>query len=378
MKKIYLTYIILFLYIIFQNYLVTSIFSVYAGIMNMIILSIIAVTFFFLFDTKYTKSKDNYDKTQNIIIILIIYSLIYFMSGLFFGYEKSIYNRSLITLLKVVFTTIGTITVNEYIRYKLITNSKDTLINNSIISFLLAFSSMNVLYIFSVSEFSYLFKMFSSLVLPLIITSYVMTYLQRNMKYKTTIIYLVWTRLLLIILPILPSHPWIVTTLFGLLLPMFVYFNISTLVNNSDSRTRRFIDEKNGGITILAIVVSVLIMFILRVFNYYPMAVLSDSMKDTFKRGDLLILEKLSDKDINNLVQYDIIYYRYDNTYVVHRINYISRLSNGDIDYLITKGDNNSSEDNWRVYPEDIVAKYNVSLPYFGYPTVWFNELLNN
>lgn len=378
MKKVYVTYMILFLYIMFQNYLVTFVISRYASIINMSILAIIAVSLFFLFEGKYTKTKNNYDKTQNIVIILIIYSLLYFVSGLFFGYEKSIYYGSWFTLFKAIFTTTGTILVNEYIRYKLITNTKDNIVNNSIISLLLAFTSMNVLSIFSTIGVSYLFKMFSSVIIPLIITSYVMTYLQRSMKYKTTIIYLLWTRLLLVILTILPSHPWIITTFIGVLLPAIVYFNISSLVNNSNSRTRRFIDEKSGGITVLSIVVTILIMFILKVFNYYPMAVLSDSMKDTFKRGDLLILEKLSTKDVNSLELYDIIYYRYNNTFVVHRINYINREYNGEISYIVTKGDNNPAEDSWKVYPSDIVAKYKVVVPYLGYPTVWFIEILNN
>ncbi len=89
-----------------------------------------------------------------------------------------------------------------------------------------------------------------------------------------------------------------------------------------------------------------------------PMSVQSDSMAPTFKKGDLILVKKIS--DIYTLQENDVItFYTFiedARTLNTHRIVEIND-QNGTRNY-ITRGDNNPVEDEIPVYPSDIVGKW--------------------
>ena len=101
----------------------------------------------------------------------------------------------------------------------------------------------------------------------------------------------------------------------------------------------------------------------LGLFPYQPIAILSNSMNPTFKRGDVVIYKKEE-----NIVPGDIIVFQYQNQIIVHRVVSIN-------EYYVTKGDANNSVDYIKVQKEDIKGVYQFSLKYLGYPSIWLNEL---
>jgi len=105
-----------------------------------------------------------------------------------------------------------------------------------------------------------------------------------------------------------------------------------------------FSSEKNDGIS--------------NFFGYMPLTVESNSMKPTFKKGDMIICKEVN--DVNKLEKGDVITFwtiidgqRVKNT---HRITEVKN-ENGNISF-ITKGDNNSIEDTVPVYTGDIIGKW--------------------
>ena len=107
---------------------------------------------------------------------------------------------------------------------------------------------------------------------------------------------------------------------------------------------------------------------------YHPVAVLSYSMVPKFTRGDVVVINKLSDLEKSNLKVGDIIQYKRKDTMVIHRI--IDIVDDNDERGYILQGDNNNSEDPFIVYDNQIVGKEIFSIPKLGYPSVWLSEFL--
>lgn len=100
--------------------------------------------------------------------------------------------------------------------------------------------------------------------------------------------------------------------------------------------------------------------------GFTPMVVESDSMAPTFNAGDLIVIQKC---DTAGLEEGDIVTFHaiIQNEYALntHRIVKIEE-ANGMRSYT-TKGDNNEIADTHLISDGDIVGKYVVRLPGFGY-----------
>ena len=93
--------------------------------------------------------------------------------------------------------------------------------------------------------------------------------------------------------------------------------------------------------------------------GYVPLTVESDSMKPTFKKGDLIISKEID--DINSLKKGDVITFwtliegkKEKNT---HRIAEVLN-DNGSVGF-ITRGDANNVDDTYTVYAGDIIGQWN-------------------
>jgi len=97
-------------------------------------------------------------------------------------------------------------------------------------------------------------------------------------------------------------------------------------------------------------------------FGYKPFIVLSGSMETEIHKGDLVITKIIDPK---TLKKNDIIAFRdAQGTVTTHRI--IDIVKNDGEKYFITKGDNNSSQDQNLVEFEDVEGKYVIRIPSIG------------
>ena len=83
-----------------------------------------------------------------------------------------------------------------------------------------------------------------------------------------------------------------------------------------------------------------------RFFNYYIFNVTSGSMEESIHVGDYIIVKKVDDFKVN-----DIVTYQKDNYFITHRIIEI------DGDKVVTKGDANNVPDD-EISKNDIIGKY--------------------
>lgn len=378
-KRIILLYLMLFVYITINNLMMQSKFVYYNSvIISPFLLFVITIIAYFLLPTAQKRIKYKYEKNQNVIIIIFLYLIIYFISGLIFGYSYSIYSKDLLTLIKNIYSVSIIIVLSEYIRNKLVVNSSDNYINNVLISIALILITFNFSYFFrNIYPFSVGFKYIASQIIPNLVISFTLTYLSRKCGLISTLICNLSLGLIAIILPILPNISWIILSILKIVLAMFLYFNINYFELMYDRKYHRYLLNKNTkSTTILFIIVIILIMFILKFFKYYPISILSDSMKNTFSRGDIAIIEKLDRDYIEEIQVNDIIYYKKNNKLIIHRIVNIEIINNRMV--ITTKGDNNDDIDPWKVYEEEIIGIVKGKIPFLGYPAVWLNEAFND
>ncbi len=101
------------------------------------------------------------------------------------------------------------------------------------------------------------------------------------------------------------------------------------------------------------------------VMGYTPFSVQTDSMSPTIDKGDLIIAKEVNDpaaelKEGDVITFYTLMQDGVGNTikgFNTHRILDIEYNNDGSVYYYVTKGDAMQTEDNQKVYPDDIVAK---------------------
>ncbi len=107
----------------------------------------------------------------------------------------------------------------------------------------------------------------------------------------------------------------------------------------------------------------------------FPIAVASNSMYPTYKKGDLVVYEKIENASV--LEQNDIIcYINESNKIIMHRVVNIEN-KNGKI-YFTTKGDNVNTVDVFKVSQDKIIGRVKYIMNGLGYPSIWLYTLLNN
>ncbi len=75
-------------------------------------------------------------------------------------------------------------------------------------------------------------------------------------------------------------------------------------------------------------------------------------MSSTYNIGDRVIVRKVND---GNILENDVISYKYDDMLVTHRLEYIVYINREK--HLITKGDSNESVDEFPIPMKNIIGK---------------------
>lgn len=265
----------------------------------------------------------------------------------------------------------------EYIRTTLVNTNKNKL-HYILITILFTLVTVNIKTILLKSDYSTIFKDFSSIVIPTLTSNILLTYLSISCGYYGNLFYRIPQILVSIILPILPNLNWYYTSVLGVLLPLFIYAYIKNINTKIESHYEKKKAQTKSRLKLLYITIPIfiLVLFVAGFLKYKPVAIMSNSMKPIFNRGDVVIVEKVTKKNIENLKKYDIIEYILDGTIVAHRIINIEEHNDGTVLYT-TKGDNNNLFDTKKVKRNQVKGKVKFKIPKIGYPSVYLSEFLN-
>ena len=353
--------------------------SSYAYVLKpMIWIFIGIITFVFFKNEKIVNNK--YKKEVNFVVVVttLIYFLIYFVLGYIKGFANNPYDSSLRGIITNLWTFLPMLIVREYVRYYMINNCDQ----KRILSWTLFISLMFVAVDLNIYKFDTYFEtslttleFIIETLLPGIVTNLYLTYICYFAGYKTSVLYALLPQLALYVLPILPDADWSVLSILNSAVPFFSYIYINYMINKMDKTLNhkevKTVDLK-GWLSMIAIVI-LMVCFGVGLFPIEPLVIASNSMAPKIYKGDIVIIQ---DKDVSKVKKGDIIRYKMDGYYVVHRVVMINEDEEGNRQF-ITKGDNNDDIDLYPVKEYQYAGTIKFDIPYLGYPTLILSKLLN-
>ena len=317
-----------------------------------------------------------------ISLISIAYIVLYFYLGFVVGFSKSPYNHTLMGYLKNTFEIFIPIIAIEYTRSILVNRNKKNkkaLIFITLLLFLLE-TRLNLISA-NISNKENLFKYICSAIIPLFAGNLLFTYLTLLGGFKLPIIYRIAEKFIPVMLPLITSTDWFMNGALGVIVPalVFILFKYKFARMKDDDEKRMKSDSGTSKIAYaVAIVVAVfLVSFMIGLFKYEPIAILSNSMDPAFNRGDVVIFEKLEESQLRSLQKGSIIVYKIGNQNVAHRIEEVVKNNNGTISFR-TKGDNNNAPDVRLVEVNQILGVYVFHAKYLGFPSIWLYDYFND
>lgn len=379
MKRNIAIYGLLIMYLVINDILLVPMnLPLYNEIINPIIWIIMCFVAFMLGKDSNLRIKGQQDKQQSLLITLIVYIILYFLLGLLFGFERTPYSKDILSVFRNLWSFASIIFFQEYIRYILVKNEHKSKFNFILIILLLMIINLNFSTITEhFTDLKEIFIYTSTTLIPALLESALMTYLVYIGGPRFSIVYRLFIIIPPFVVPIIPSFDWFVTAVVGVVLPLAVYIYLNYVhVNKSERLSKRDIKKYNPVVYIpVFILIAMMAGFVMGLFKYQPIAVMSGSMSPTFNRGDAVVINKLTKKEKNELKKGDIIQFISGTKYVVHRIVDVDNDVYGN-KVFITKGDHNNAKDVGSVTLENIIGKVSFVVPWIGYPSVWLSGAL--
>ena len=115
-----------------------------------------------------------------------------------------------------------------------------------------------------------------------------------------------------------------------------------------------------------------IIGFMIGIFKYEVISVISNSMSPLFESGDAVIYKKLNNDELKNISEGSIIIYSIGNKNIAHRV--VNIIKDNDIILYQTKGDQNNMSDTNLVEINQIKGVYVFCIKYIGFPSVLLYE----
>ncbi len=339
--------------------------------LNIILILLLGLTYL-LFGFEKNRKRYWKDVVLEIVITLLAFFLIYYLSGIIIGFAKTKNYFTLTSFKNFIFPVFIYIILKEYLRYQLVMKASEE--KKLIYLVCLFFIILENTVPFSIHPLVFNQEMFLFLALtflPSITENILCTYLTLNFGYIPGMIYLWIMKLYFYILPLIPNPNEYIYSMIFFLLPVFVLFRIKTWQKKDRTNPiEREEKQKTGIISYLpAVAITiVLVYFVSGYFKYYAIAIASNSMSPCFYKGDVVIINQ-EDKRIE---KGDIIAFKKEGTVIIHRIQQIIKTKD---EYLVyTKGDANRNPDNYKITKDMILGVVKYRIPYVGYPTILLNE----
>ncbi len=348
---------------------------IFKGNLNNIIKPIILsfwmlLTFFFILLNGYKRNKKTVIKSKilkTFFTCSIIYLILTYIVGFKTGYIKPTLNATSITNAIYVFFSL---IIEEVFRYCIVNkNLKDK--KQAVITTIL-FILYDVLLLMPIKSSIYTIIIF---VVISIVKEILLTYTTYKFGYASTILYrlVIDFSRLLIFYPALSNY---IELMAIIALDLVIYYLISRPMRKMELDRADNYSKGIGFYIEIAVFVFVFILVALisGQFKYYLSSIASDSMYPALKRGDGIIIKKLTDKEKDRLQVGDIIAF-YDNGVIVtHRIIRIDKRP--EIQF-VTKGDNNNTKDITKQKKDDIIGIVKIRIPLIGYPSIELNDMVN-
>lgn len=304
------------------------------------------------------------NKSKSILVYeIIMYLLFIYFLGTIFGFN---HNNGLFNIIENIIPVMVFIFTIEIIRYIIINSNKDKFYYVVIITLLITI--LETLIDINTSD---VFIVMTKYFLPLFIKNSLLSFFTYNIGYNIPIIYRLLIDLSVLILPIYPDFSYSFQSIFNIILNAIMYITLFNIMSKREYVEPSFRTKKYN---IFDFIYTIFIIFIVSItsgiFEYTLIAVGSNSMFQSFKRGDAILIDKSLTYD--DLRQEDIVVINDNNDIYIERIIKVDYDEN--IKYFYTKDDKSKNENLRVVRIDDIEGKVLFSIPYIGYFNVLVEE----
>lgn len=369
--------LILFLYTLFNRFFLLKNYLKYAEFISAAFMILITSLSIYLYGFKKSRNTKLEKEVVSISrIVIIIYFVIIYGIGVFAGFLKNAYSLKFFGILNNIFSPIIIAICIELLRYIFLEANKNH--NKSMVLITIAIILLDLSINMRVLDFSSkseIFKIITSMGLPIIIKNIVFTYVSNHIGYKIPIIYRLFVDMYIFIVPILPNISEYIISVLGICIPFTLYLLSNRLIELNEKGIEYNYRKKAFSLTDVPFILLIIILayLISGYFKYSIIGIGSESMTGKINKGDAVIVMKVkSEKDFK---KGDIITYEYNGKTIVHRLVEIKE-ENGKKKY-ITKGDANITEDNVDLYIDDIKGVVKLRFPYIAYPSILLSELFS-
>jgi len=337
-----------------------------------------AVLIFLILVMGLEKDRSPYgdDVLQIVFIYVVIYLIATYIFGLFFGFLSNPYNLAFTKILQNTIPVIAVIILQELVRFEYTSKAKEN-------KFLLLFMTM-IFILFDVSigwrganftDAMKVYEFIGNVIVASITSNLLLTYISTKVGYKSTIMYRILFIIPTYIIFIWPDLGLYLQSLLYVIFPVILFLKLNVFLAQFKPIPRTARVQKMRRFLIMAPTYAIIIaVFIIvsGIFKIYGMAVASNSMKPTFGRGDMVIVSKVNDDEMELLQPGVVIAFYYEGRVLTHRIVEVG--GTGKAKAFITKGDHNEDNDNWIITSKDVRGIVKYKIPIIGYPTVWLSE----
>lgn len=324
----------------------------------------------------------------NISIFFLYLTLILILFFVFGVKENSGMFTSISTLNRI--WSIGVVFfLRELIRYKIMRNTskKMSMPVIAILTLTFTIAEIHIYYPTLISVQSSLLVMIGN-ILPVLIINAVFSVIAQKSDFFSMLLIGIAYYLFPAFAPILPAISRVafsyVSAVMGILsLSAFIFVNRDkktsrhikfSNVKNKISERKNFLSVSNISSILFT---GIVFAFLLGLFPYYPMVVMTNSMAGTFDRGSFVIIERLSEMDIFYCLEVGhVIHYSRGYVDYFHRVVDFFYDNNG-IRMFVTQGDN--SDFPYTIITEnDVHGRVIAALPILGYPVIIVRYFLMN
>lgn len=372
--KVIIPLFLIFIYTLLSQFYLTSFGNIYTYIINPLFFICMALILKFIIIPPYRTNRYKKEIIQYTLIAILLYSLVYLLSGLLIGFGKNPYSTTIRGIIINFFVTGLVVFCREYIRYLLINDvtKKDKKIFFILIIIVFSLIDFNISSLSKSLNFYYFFKQIFHDLMPVVIKNILYTYLEMYTDFVPAFIYEIVYDFILWVSPVLPKAPWVLEAILNSIFPFILLLYCRYYIQKKDRFHLNSVNNASSpsGLVPFAIALVLVIWFALGIFPVKPVGIATSSMYPNLKAGDLVFIKKCTANDVKIS---DIIEYQMDGYTVIHRIKEIYQ-NNGEF-FFITKGDNNDEEDSLPVREDQLIGKAIFKIPYLALPTIWIHNL---
>ena len=309
-------------------------------------------------------------------IIAIAIMLIFYLSGVKFGFLKNPYGLSLTNFFKFFLPVSVIIVCTELIR-AVFTAQGDKPLSvlcylSSVIGELLIVSNVP-----TVTSFNRFMDLVAGALFPALISNLLYNYLSKRYGMLPNIAFRGITTLYVYTFSIVPATSESLVNFFKLLIPIAVYLFISALY---ETKKRHALGNRSRlwrtvsiFLTIFLLIIMIgVVVLVSNQFKYGALVVATESMTGELNKGDVVIFENY---DSQPITEGQVIVFEKNGRMIVHRVVDIE-IINGVARYY-TKGDANDGWDAGFITKYEIRGLARMKIPYIGYPSLWIRKLFN-